>query len=340
MSRGLGVTPAPPGDGQALASPEVSVIVPTFNVGPYVAETLESILVQAGPVSFEVLVVDDRSTDDTWDAVNRIAARDARVRLMRNTGPQGAAAARNTGLQAARGEWVAFLDGDDLWMSDNLRLKLEAAAQCPGVAMVSSDFFNENRANRSVPRAEWNQLRQSLLPAWQQQLSTASTAAAGAVLVLDNLVQRFLSTEVLGNTGTIMVRRAEVEAVGGFDVTLEVGEDVLLWLLLASRLQRMAFVTQPLMYYRYRPGSLTNQGIPAHAFAAERFHRYLNSRPDFGAYARLIQRRLQLALHDQIFFWRRQRQFSAARKACWRLLAVNPLDASAWRATAAVLLRR
>jgi glycosyltransferase involved in cell wall biosynthesis len=318
----------------------VSVIVPTHNVGPYIAETLASLLAQTGGVAFEVLVVDDRSTDDTREVVAAVAARDARVQLMGNTGPQGAAAARNTGVQAARGEWLAFLDGDDLWMPDNLQLKLAAAAACPGVAMVSSDFINENRANRSVPRHEWPTLRQSLLPAWQRQLASARPGPSGGVLVVDDLVRRFLQDEVLGNTGTIIVRRDEVQALGGFDASLEVGEDVLLWLLLASRLGRMAYVPEPLMYYRFRPGSLTNRGFPAHAFAAERFHRYLRGRPDFAAHRRLIDRRLQRALHEQVYFWRRQKRFAEARAACWRLLGVHGLDPAAWRAAAAVLLRR
>jgi len=332
------VSPQTPGN--SPAAPVVSVIVPTYNVGPYVAETLASILAQTGDVSFEVLVVDDRSTDDTSQVVGRITAHDARVQLLRNTGPQGAAAARNTGLQAARGEWVAFLDGDDLWMPDNLERKLEAAAACPGVAMVSSDFVNENRANRTVPREAWAGLRQSLLPAWQQQLASARVVVPGRVLVLDDLVPRFLRDEVLGNTGTIMVRRSEVVALGGFDTSLEVGEDVLLWLLLAARLGHMAFVPEPLMYYRFRPGSLTNQGYPAHAFGAERFHRYLRGRPDFAMHRSLIDGRLRRALHEQIYFWRRQRRFGEALAACWRLLAVGALDAAAWRATLAVLLRR
>ena len=321
-------------------APDVSVIVPTFNVGPFVAETLESVLAQTGDLSLEVLVVDDHSSDNTREVVAAIATRDARVRLLSNTGSQGAAAARNTGVQVARGEWLAFLDGDDLWMPENLCLKLAAASACPGVAMVSSDFINEKRANRSVPRGEWPTLRQSLLPAWQRQLASAEVLPPRNVLLLNDLVRRFLQDEVLGNTGTIMVRRDEVQAVGGFDTGLEVGEDVLLWLLLASRLGRMAYVPEPLMFYRFRPGSLTNRGFPAHAFAAERFHQYLRSRPDFAAHQRLIDRRLQRALHEQVFFWRRQKRFAEARAACQRLLAVDPLSLAAWRATLAVLLHR
>lgn len=308
-------------------APLVSVIIPTYNVGEFISETLRSVLGQQGVRNFEVLLVDDRSTDDTVAQAQAAAGSDPRLRVLHNTGPQGAAGARNHGLARANGEWVAFLDGDDLWMPDNLRLKLAAAATAPDVDIVSSDFYNENRANRSVPRGEWPTLRQSLLPTWQRHVGPPSDGSS-PVLRLDNLTQRFLSDEVLGNTGTFMLRRRAVESLGGFDTTLEVGEDVYLWLQMSERSGRMLFVHQPLMFYRFRPGSLTNQDYPAHAFFAARFYSHLATVPEFRSFRRLIRRKLADSWLAQSHYLRETAQRTGAMLAALHACRNRPISST------------
>lgn len=323
-----------------ISQPIVSVIVPTYNVAPFIAETLESILGQAGVSAIEVVVVDDGSQDGTPDVVLQMATTDPRLHLLRNDGPRGAASARNHGLRHASGEWVAFLDGDDLWMPDNLRLKLEAAHSDPSIQMVSSDFYNENRANRTVPKAEWPGLRQSLLEVWHRHVGAPPEAGALKIQTVDRLLERFLTDEVLGNTGTFLIRRQAVEALGGFDLSLTVGEDLFLWLQLAERAQRMLFVHQPLMYYRYRPGSLTNSADAAHAVNAERFCRVLLQKQGFGAYRPLIKNRLVTALTQQCYHYRKVGDWHSALSAAFRLLRTAPAQASSWKMLAASVFRR
>lgn len=320
-------------------APLISVIIPTYNVGEFIGETLRSVLGQAGVRNFEVLLVDDRSTDDSVAQAQAAAGGDPRLRVLHNTGPQGAAGARNHGLTHAKGEWVAFLDGDDLWMPDNLRLKLAAAATAPEVDIISSDFYNENRANRSVPRDEWPALRQSLLPTWQRHVGPPSDGAS-PVLRLDNLTQRFLSDEVLGHTGTFMLRRRAVQTLGGFDTTLAVGEDVYLWLQLSQRAGQMLFVHRPLMFYRHRPGSLTNQDYPAHAVFAARFYGQLAVLPEFKIYRQLIRRKLSAAWLSQSYYFRSLRQFAIARTAAVKTLQYNVTDHRAWKNLFASILNR
>jgi glycosyltransferase involved in cell wall biosynthesis len=324
----------------AEALPAVSVIVPVHNVAPWIGETLASVLNQTGFDDFEVLVVDDRSTDETPAVVQRLAATEPRLRLLHNDGPRGAAGARNCGLRHARGEWLAFLDGDDLWMPDNLRLKMDAVRSHPGIDIISSDFYNENRANRTVPRPEWDSLRQSHLPGWQRHVGAAHSASASPVIELGGLVPRFLQDEVLGNTGTMVVRRRAVEAVGGFDTTLEVGEDIFLWLQLARRGDRMLFIHQPLMFYRYRPGSLTNQDYPAHAFFAEKFLSALLRRTEFAEQAPLLRARLANALYTQCYHWRRVGNRRQALATALRLVSDWPFRGESWRCLLAALMGR
>lgn len=101
----------------------VSVVIPTFNRAFTLKRTLESVLCQSYR-QFEIVVVDDGSTDKTEEIAQRVA--DSRLRWVRHDKNLGAAAARNTGIKAARGNWVAFLDSDDEWLPTKLEAQLRA----------------------------------------------------------------------------------------------------------------------------------------------------------------------------------------------------------------------
>lgn len=132
-------------DESALPGPLVSVVMPAYNARAYIEATLRSVQAQTYP-RFEVLVVDDMSSDGTLEIVEAVAAQDARVRLIRldrNFG--GPAGPRNVGVRQAQGEWIAFLDADDIWHPDKLRLQLDVLRRT-GAAFCSSrmiDFADE-----------------------------------------------------------------------------------------------------------------------------------------------------------------------------------------------------
>ena len=105
------------------ADPLVSVVMPAFDAAATIAESIHSVLDQTHR-ALELLVIDDRSRDATWDIVQAAAAADARVVPIRMPANGGVAAARNAGLEAARGGYVAFLDSDDLWRGDKLSRQL------------------------------------------------------------------------------------------------------------------------------------------------------------------------------------------------------------------------
>ncbi|OWK97107.1 hypothetical protein AP75_13000 [Kaistella haifensis DSM 19056] len=108
------------------AQPLISVIVPCYNVDPYIAECLESLLAQTYP-NFEVIIVDDGSTDATRDCIQPFL-KDKRFKLF-NQPNAGLSAARNTGLEAVQGEYIAFLDSDDMLHPEFLRLHLKALTE-------------------------------------------------------------------------------------------------------------------------------------------------------------------------------------------------------------------
>jgi glycosyltransferase involved in cell wall biosynthesis len=127
-------------------SPLLSVVIPTWNRARMVCEAVESALSQrAGQI--EVIVVDDGSTDDTADVLARVFG--SRIRLLRLPERRGVGAARNAGVRLARGELLAFLDSDDLWLPGKLDAELGVFERFPDAEAVVSDslVFIEGRAD-------------------------------------------------------------------------------------------------------------------------------------------------------------------------------------------------
>lgn len=100
----------------------VSIIMPSYNTGRFIKETIESVLAQSYP-TWELIIVDDCSTDDTDDVVSQYLA-DERIRYIKNDTNSGAAVSRNRALREAKGKWIAFLDSDDLWEPDKLQKQI------------------------------------------------------------------------------------------------------------------------------------------------------------------------------------------------------------------------
>jgi glycosyltransferase involved in cell wall biosynthesis len=107
--------------------PRVSVIIPTHNRSKQIELAIASVLAQSY-ADLEAIVVDDGSEDDTVRIVEACAQKDPRIRLIEHHQRRGAQAARNSGIFAAKGEWIAFLDSDDEWLHDSLALRLRVAA--------------------------------------------------------------------------------------------------------------------------------------------------------------------------------------------------------------------
>src|SRR3954454_24545600 len=124
-------------------TPEVSVLIPTRNRCGRLMRTVASALAQE-EVELEVVVVDDGSTDETAHRLESVS--DPRLRVLRNDRGLGQARARNKAIEAADGEWVAFLDDDDLWAPQKTRVQLESARAAGasfvyGTALVVDDSF-------------------------------------------------------------------------------------------------------------------------------------------------------------------------------------------------------
>lgn len=101
----------------------VSIITPNYNCGRFIAQTIESVLLQTYS-QWEMLIVDDCSNDNSYEIALAYAAKDNRIKVIRNEKNSGAAVSRNKALELAQGEFIAFLDSDDLWMPDKLEKQI------------------------------------------------------------------------------------------------------------------------------------------------------------------------------------------------------------------------
>lgn len=122
----------------AAAQPLVSIITPAWNAARFIGQTIESVLAQTAP-SYEMLIADDCSTDDTRDIIRAYASQDARVVLVTCEQNGGPAAARNAALDRARGRYIAFLDSDDFWLPRKLERQLDVM-QSTGAAITYTRF--------------------------------------------------------------------------------------------------------------------------------------------------------------------------------------------------------
>ena len=222
---------------QTARSPQVSVVIPSFNSAAYINEAIDSALAQTG-VEVEVIVVDDGSSDDTVNCVKRY---EDRVRLIEQSN-QGSAVARNRGIAEARADFIAFLDADDYWHPQKLA-KQWALVQ-GGATLVYSRFSVwEPAPTGSFPAAEAH------LADCQAQGRMSKTPRSGW-LYIDLL----LDCEVW--TSTVLARRDLLQQVGGFDAALRKGQDYDLWLKLANEVQWHG-VPESLALYRMHGNNIT-----------------------------------------------------------------------------------
>ena len=121
----------------------VSVIMPAYNCEKYVVEAINSVLAQTYK-NWELLVLDDGSNDNTLQVIEEFSKNDSRIKALPNGKNMGVSATRNRGIELATGEWIAFLDSDDMWESKKLEKQLEVAKEKEAEFLFTgSSYINE-----------------------------------------------------------------------------------------------------------------------------------------------------------------------------------------------------
>ncbi|NEP15203.1 MAG: glycosyltransferase [Symploca sp. SIO2C1] len=206
----------------------VSVIIPAYNAQETILETIDSVLQQTF-ADFEVIIVDDGSQDSTLEIVSAIT--DSRLKVLSYPNA-GACVSRNRGFAEAKGEFIAFLDADDLWTPDKLEAQLAALEANPQAAVAYSWTNCIDEAGKFLRRGN--------------HLS-----------VNGDVYAELLLSDVLENGSTPLIRREALAAVGGFDESLAAAQDWDLYLRLAANYQFVA-VPSPQVLYRISTNSMSS----------------------------------------------------------------------------------
>ena len=216
-----------------MARPSVSVVIPTYNTAPYIGETLSSVFAQTY-TDFEVIVVNDGSPDTVELEVALAPYRDRIQYIVQENG--GLSAARNRGIAAGRGEFVALLDSDDVWEPDYLEYQL-AVLRRDDLTVVypnATTFGDPLRAGR---------LFMDMHP------------SSGPVSI-ESLVSQRCNVMV-----SVLARREALESAGLFDESLRSSEDFDMWLRIVHAGGRIGYHRRSLVRSRLRRDSLSANGV-------------------------------------------------------------------------------
>lgn len=213
--------------------PRVSVIIPTYNRADLIGETIESVLNQTFD-DFEIIIIDDGSTDSTKEVVRRF---DGPIKYLYQEN-RGRSCARNKGFEASRGEYICFLDSDDLLDSCMLERQVSLLDSNNDLGFVFSDYQFINRAGEMLPKPE---------------VFRAHPLRRGRIF-------RFLIRFDFICVSTVMARRDCINKAGLFDPLLEAAED-LDWLLRMTSLYGADYVPEQLCLFRKHDGNTPSTAI-------------------------------------------------------------------------------
>ena len=208
----------------------VSIIMPLYNCEQFISEAIESVIVQTYQ-NWELLVVDDKSTDNSLDIVKSYLQKDNRIKLIALKKNEGVAVARNMAIKEAKGKYIAFLDSDDIWLSDKLKIQISFLMDNNLVLTYSAyETIDEN--------SKYINTRDSL-PSISYQDMLKSNRIGNLTGIYDS--------EYFG--------KVYLEDIGH--------EDYVLWLKLLKKIKHTKGVTQVLSRYRVLNNSISSNKLSA-----------------------------------------------------------------------------
>ena len=225
-----------------LMHPLISVVIPTFNCEQYILQAITSVMEQTYR-HHEIVVVDDGSTDDTQSVLSCL--QDKISYVYQNN--KGVVAARNLGIQRARGQLVAFLDADDTWDTRKLEHQVQAIQKYPEAGLVFADFheFDESGVIAQSRFHGWSKAR-----VWYGTHGDPATEMAFGWIYEDLLTANWI------HTSTVLVSKKALAEAGLFDPAFRICQDYDLWLRIA-RTRPAAYVNRVLCGYRHRTDGLS-----------------------------------------------------------------------------------
>ena len=224
----------------------ISVVVPAYNIAPFIVRTIESILAQTHQPD-EIIIVDDGSTDNTAEEIANFGEK-VRYIHQQNAGPS---TARNTGINAATSQWIAFLDGDDEWLPGYLQAQVELLKRNPNLMWSTGNYSRYLcDENRRAPDMNPNKILRLLDGKdYFNDYCDAYTKGAG------------------GHPITMVINKNALYEAGMFLEGLKRAEDMDMWFRIACHHPQIGFVPEPLaVYHLTREGCLSKQYTPVELY--------------------------------------------------------------------------
>ena len=213
-------------------NPKVSVILPVYNSEKFVAQAIKGVLRQSF-LDWELLVVNDGSTDNTEKIVKDWQKKDKRIRYIKHQRNRGLSAARNTGTKFAKGKYIAFLDADDVWLPKKIEIQINKINDPDADLVFSNWYIWEPIKNVRVKAFNSNPLGNK-----------------------EDLLCLFIKKN-FGNSSTALLKKSSLEKIGLFDESLKSSEDYGLWLRFILKGMKIVFCIEPLIYLRKHPEQMT-----------------------------------------------------------------------------------
>lgn len=208
--------------------PKISVVIPLYNKENQIRKTLNSVLSQTFN-DFEILIIDDGSTDKSKEVVQSIL--DSRIRFISQEN-MGVSIARNHGIQEAKGEYIAFLDADDEWLPDYLETQFKMTGNYPDCDVFACNYSFKDRSGN---------LKKTILNKIHLDADIG---------ILDNYFEVASCSNPPLWTSAVMVRKQAINSIGGFPKGIKSGEDLLTWARLAIN-YKIAFCKIPMAFFNY-----------------------------------------------------------------------------------------
>jgi glycosyltransferase involved in cell wall biosynthesis len=298
----------------------VSVVIPAYNAAEFLAEALDSVLSQTYK-PLEVIVVDDGSEDETPQVVSAYAGK---VTYIRKPHGGGCGGTRNVGIQAASGEWIAFLDADDIWMPTLLERLVEGAVKT-GADLVFCDFRSltvgsvDSRSN-----LEHKGLKTRL----------ANIAPKGALI---DPFELLLEVGCYFCPSSVLVRRSSLLGVGLFDEGIYCTDDLDLWLRLALR-HRFGVVSEALVLYRVHSQNMSRDGwvvLVNQIKTFEKLEGYAPAQARGSRWRRLLRKEMGPKLREQGACYLKRGELLMARESWAKSFqkSYSPIAGAYWVAT-------
>jgi glycosyltransferase involved in cell wall biosynthesis len=278
-------------------SPLVSIVIPAYNSANYLPQALDSVLNQTFR-DYEIIVVDDGSTDETEQV---LAPYRGLIRYIRkeNGGP---ASARNAGIRQASGEYIAFLDADDIWLPDKLQSQIDFISKNPDLHVLFTDcaIFDQHGFVTSSIKENHN--------------------ISARITFQDLLTKHFVPMS------SIIVKRACLDEIGLFDESLTGAEDYNLYLRLAQKFQ-FGYLDKVLVYHRKHENSLSEDLEQMRRDELTNLDKIANLFPDAKIDKRKLVAQIYLRFGRYHFNYG---EFAAARLCFQEALKRSPILGQAW----------